>query len=43
MGPASLLVNLSIARDEGRLKPGTRVLLLAFGLGFSCGAAAVEV
>lgn len=43
MGPASLLVNLSLARDEGRLKPGTRVLLLAFGLGFSCGAAAVEV
>ncbi|WP_445520811.1 3-oxoacyl-ACP synthase III family protein [Streptomyces sp. NEAU-174] len=43
MGPASLLVNLSLARDEGRLAPGTRVLLLAFGLGFSCGAAAVEV
>lgn len=43
MGPASLLVNLSIARDEGRLTPGTRVLLLTFGLGFSCGAAAIEV
>jgi 3-oxoacyl-[acyl-carrier-protein] synthase III len=43
MGPASLLVNLSLARDEGMLKPGTRVLLLAFGLGFSCGAAAIEV
>jgi 3-oxoacyl-[acyl-carrier-protein] synthase-3 len=43
MGPASLLVNLSLARDEGRLEPGTRVLLLAFGLGFSCGAVALEV
>ncbi|MEV0679357.1 ketoacyl-ACP synthase III [Actinosynnema sp. NPDC050436] len=43
MGPASLLVNLSLARDEGRLTPGTRVLLLAFGLGFSCGAAALEI
>ena len=43
MGPASLLVNLSLARDEGRLEPGTRVLLLAFGLGFSAGAVALEV
>lgn len=43
MGPASLLVNLSLARDDGRLEPGTRVLLLAFGLGFSCGAVALEV
>jgi 3-oxoacyl-[acyl-carrier-protein] synthase-3 len=42
MGPASLLVNLSLARDGGRLAPGTRALLLAFGLGFSCGAAAVR-
>ena len=43
MGPASLLVNLSLARDEGRLSAGTRVLLLAFGLGFSAGAAAIEL
>jgi 3-oxoacyl-[acyl-carrier-protein] synthase-3 len=43
MGPASLLVNLSMARDDGRLERGTKVLLLAFGIGFSCGAVAVEV
>jgi 3-oxoacyl-[acyl-carrier-protein] synthase-3 len=43
MGPASLLVNLSVARDEGRLPAGRKVLLIAFGLGFSCGAAAVEI
>ncbi|MBT2540530.1 hypothetical protein J7E99_07380 [Streptomyces sp. ISL-44] len=43
MGPASLLVNLSLARDEGLLRPGQRLLLLAFGLGFSCGAAAIEL
>lgn len=42
MGPASLLVNLSLAREQGRVTPGTRALLLAFGLGFSCGAVAVE-
>ncbi|UUV35882.1 hypothetical protein NQK81_21380 [Amycolatopsis roodepoortensis] len=42
MGPASLLVNLSLARKEGKVIPGTPVLLLAFGLGFSCGAAAIE-
>lgn len=43
MGPASLLVNLSLADDDGLMKPGTRLLLLTFGLGFSCGAAAVEL
>lgn len=44
LGPASLLVNLSLARDEGKLSTaGVRVLLLAFGLGFSAGAAALEI
>lgn len=43
MGPASLLVNLSMARDDGRLGPGSRVLLLAFGIGFSCGAVALQI
>jgi 3-oxoacyl-[acyl-carrier-protein] synthase-3 len=43
MGPASLLVNLSMARDAGALAPGTRALLLAFGIGFSCGAVALRV
>ncbi|MFC4946644.1 3-oxoacyl-ACP synthase III family protein [Pseudonocardia sp. GCM10023141] len=42
MGPASLLVNLSLAKEQGLLIPELKVLLLAFGLGFSCGAAAVE-
>ncbi len=43
MGPASLLVNLSMARDAGRLSAGTKALLLAFGIGFSCGAVALEI
>lgn len=43
MGPASLMVNLSLARDAGLLRPGRRVLLVAFGLGFSCGAAALDL
>lgn len=43
MGPASLLVNLSMAHQAHQLAPGTKVLLLAFGLGFSCGAAALEI
>ncbi|WP_188316609.1 3-oxoacyl-ACP synthase III family protein [Solihabitans fulvus] len=43
MGPASLFVNLSLARAAGRTPAGTRLLLIAFGLGFSCGAAAIEL
>jgi 3-oxoacyl-[acyl-carrier-protein] synthase-3 len=43
MGPASLFVNLSLAQDSGLLVSGTRVMLLAFGLGFSCGAATLEL
>jgi 3-oxoacyl-[acyl-carrier-protein] synthase III len=43
LGPASMFVNLSLARADGKLKPGTKVLLIAFGLGFSCGAAAIEL
>jgi len=43
MGPASLLVNLSLAKTDGRLAPGTNLLLIAFGLGFSCGAAALTL
>lgn len=42
MGPASLLINLAIAIEGGLIKGGTRALVLAFGLGFSCGAAAIE-
>lgn len=41
MGPASLLVNLSMAKQANRMAPGCRILLVAFGLGFSCGAAAL--
>lgn len=41
MGPASLLVNLSLAKRADRMPPGSRILLVAFGLGFSCGAAAL--
>jgi 3-oxoacyl-[acyl-carrier-protein] synthase-3 len=43
MGPASLLVNLSLARESGHLTPGTNLLLIAFGLGFSCGVAALTL
>jgi 3-oxoacyl-[acyl-carrier-protein] synthase III len=41
MGPASLLVNLSLAKQAHRMAPGSKILLVAFGLGFSCGAAAL--
>lgn len=41
MGPASLLVNLSLAKQANRVPPGCRLLLVAFGLGFSCGVAAL--
>ena len=39
---ATLPLALAHARDEGRLRPGTRVLLGAFGAGFTWGAAVVE-
>ncbi len=42
MGPASLLVNFSLAQDQGWLTPDLKLLLVAFGLGFSCGAVALE-
>lgn len=42
MGPASLLINLAIALEEDLIKGGTKAMVLAFGLGFSCGAAAIE-
>lgn len=42
MGPASLLINLAIAIEEGLIQGGTKAMVLAFGLGFSCGAAAIE-
>lgn len=43
MGPASVLIALSMLRGEGKLSSGKRVLLLSFGLGFSCGCAAVTI
>ena len=43
LGPASILVNLSMAASAGAIRPGAKVLFLAFGLGFSCGAAAITV
>lgn len=42
MGPASLLVALAMALEDGRIRPGARVLLIAFGLGLSCGVAALR-
>jgi 3-oxoacyl-[acyl-carrier-protein] synthase-3 len=43
LGPASILVNLSVAAKSGAIRPGARLLFLAFGLGFSCGVAAIRV
>ena len=43
LGPASILVNLSLAASSGKIRPGSRLLFLAFGLGFSCGVAAITV
>ena len=39
---ATLPLALAHARDAGRLQPGDRVLLAAFGAGFTWGAAVVE-
>jgi 3-oxoacyl-[acyl-carrier-protein] synthase-3 len=42
-GSASAFIALWEAKTEGRLKPGTRVLFLAFGAGFTWGAALASV
>jgi 3-oxoacyl-[acyl-carrier-protein] synthase-3 len=42
MGPASLLVSLALAHERGRIAKGGKLLLISFGLGFSCGVAAIE-
>jgi 3-oxoacyl-[acyl-carrier-protein] synthase III len=39
---ATLPVALSIAERDGRLRPGSRVLLSAFGAGFTWGAGVIE-
>jgi 3-oxoacyl-[acyl-carrier-protein] synthase III len=39
---ATLPIALSVAEEEGRLTPGTLVLLASFGGGFTWGAAVVE-
>jgi 3-oxoacyl-[acyl-carrier-protein] synthase-3 len=39
---ATLPIALSVAEREGRLHPGDRVLLAAFGGGFTWGATVVE-
>jgi len=41
IGPASLLILLSLAKQERRIVRGSKLLLVSFGLGFSCGAATV--
>ncbi len=42
MSAASVPYALAVAHDEGRLTPGARVLLAAFGGGFTWGGALVE-
>jgi 3-oxoacyl-[acyl-carrier-protein] synthase III len=39
---ATLPLGLAVAQSDGRLKPGTRVLLCAFGAGFTWGAGVIE-
>lgn len=43
MGPASVLIAFSMLRQSGKLVAGKRVLAMSFGLGFSCGCAAVSI
>lgn len=43
LGPASLLVGLSLANEAGLVKSGQRILFLSFGLGFSAGAAILKI
>jgi 3-oxoacyl-[acyl-carrier-protein] synthase-3 len=43
MGPASILVSLALAKEAGELKPSGKVLMVSFGVGFSCGAAAISL
>lgn len=43
LGPASLLVSLAMAHEKGRLRSPSKTLLFAFGLGLSCGAAALTI
>jgi 3-oxoacyl-[acyl-carrier-protein] synthase-3 len=39
---ATLPIALAVARDEGRLHPGSRVLVSAFGAGFTWGGGVIE-
>ncbi|MEI2696202.1 MAG: ketoacyl-ACP synthase III [Saprospiraceae bacterium] len=43
MGPASLLVCFALEIERGTIKPNDKVMLMSFGLGFSCGAAALII
>jgi len=43
LGPASLFVALALAHAGGRVPKGAKVLLLSFGLGFSCSGAALQL
>lgn len=40
---SDLVINLCLARHEGRLRPGDRVLLVSSGAGFSWGVSLLEV
>ncbi|MGF1425392.1 3-oxoacyl-ACP synthase III family protein [Kitasatospora sp. LaBMicrA B282] len=43
MGPANILSGLTLGRESGRLTPGAKVVMFAFGLGFTAGAAAIDI
>ncbi|MFE7593188.1 3-oxoacyl-ACP synthase III family protein [Kitasatospora sp. NPDC057512] len=43
MGPANILSGLTLARENGRLTEGTKLLMFGFGLGFTTGAAAIDI
>jgi 3-oxoacyl-[acyl-carrier-protein] synthase III len=43
MGPASVLIAYALLRQTGVLVAGKRIVLMSFGLGFSCGCAAISI
>jgi 3-oxoacyl-[acyl-carrier-protein] synthase-3 len=42
IGPASVLISFAMSKEQGHLVAGSNVLLLSFGLGFSCAGMALR-
>jgi len=43
IGPASLLISFAIAKERQAFGYGSKLLMLSFGLGFSCAAVAIRI